>query len=95
MNVKIINGRKYRFEPNSHELAELNKVSFVDDVTAELLDLGYTADAAAKIVAKLQAKHDASEVERIGKVVEYHAIIRKDGKDMSGSPKKWYTTNKG
>jgi len=95
MKTKIINGKKYRFEPTGGELLNLVRKMFVDDATLELLEVGYTTEQAVKVVAKMKQQHDASEDARIAKVMAEHAIIRKKGVDASGSPVKWYTTNRG
>lgn len=94
LDIRFIDGKRFRFAPTVAELADLQRAPFVD-LLSEVLE-GAPAEVVAKAVSMAKAKHDAEEDARIAQVQADHDKIRKNGKSMEGAKvTRWQTTNRG
>lgn len=94
MNIRYINGRKFRFEPTIGELQELHRVPFVSSLVDVLA--GSPQDVIDQAVAWERQNHEEKEDARIAAVQEHHDRIRKDGVEVGRAyGSRWYTTNRG
>lgn len=93
LNIRYINGKKYRFAPTIGEQAALIRKPFVS-LLAGVLE-GLPAETIDKAVAVEKAQHDKEEDARIASVEAHHATIRRNGVCMETMGTRWYTTNRG
>lgn len=94
LNMKFINGKRYRFEPTVGELADLARVPYVDLLSAVLADT-LAPEVLTGVVAQDKARHEAKEDARIADVKQRHADIRSKGVCMEHNRTVWHTTNRG